>query len=264
MAYRSSASFRPEVAGQSGSSHPRLISHIPLQDEILEIEESRSRPIYEDMKNIQYWIKTVNSNEMPDINCNVPSSPNGIFTHPFNSFSLYDHCDMQDEGDGEYGSCDGLGGLVTFDISAWLAHDMPSLSDSSDDTTAASAISDAAPQYIDIAWDSPWYRLPGSCSPITSSPPHDSYSCACSPDVRQAMEQQELLLDLFHDELRRIIPSSHGYNSAWLEDVDPDLVLSPVQSYEELCWQSAVSEIHVTRKPFPDVPVGPWDVNGAF
>lgn len=211
--------------------------------------ESRPKPMYEDMKNIQYWITAVNS---PDIDSKVPSSPDGIFAHPFNSFGHHGPCDLQDD---EYGSCDGLDGLMTFDISPWLAHHMKSLSDSSDDTAASSTVSDseAAAQYIDIAWDSPWYRLPGTSIPISSSPLPDSYSCACSPDVRQAMAQQELLLDFFHEELRRIIPGAHDYDSAWLEDVDPDLVLSPVQSYEELCWQSAVSDTH---RLHPDVPVG--------
>ncbi|KAG0700200.1 hypothetical protein DFH29DRAFT_933127 [Suillus ampliporus] len=247
MAHRSSARFRPDVAGQFGSSRSHFMSHISLRDETLEIEESRPRPMYEDTKNIQYWIIGVNSNEKPDVDCKVPSSPDGTFTHPFNS-DLHDPSDLEDEEGGEYGSCDGLGGLMTFDINAWLAHDMSSLSDSSEDTAATSAISDAAAQYIDIAWDSPWYRVPGPSSPTSSSLLHDSNSCACSPDVRQAMAQQEFLLDLFHEELRRIIPSGHDYNSAWLEDLDPDLVLSPVQSYEELCWRTTVSETHVTHE----------------
>ncbi|KAG1767480.1 hypothetical protein EV702DRAFT_1146801 [Suillus placidus] len=255
MAYHSSASFRPGVAGQFGSSHPHLISHISLQDK----SESLSKPMYEDMKNIQYWITAINSDEKPDIDSKVPSSPDGIFAHPFNSFRHHGPCDLQDD---EYGSCDDLDDLMTFDISHWLAHHMKSLSDSSADTAASSIVPDseaAAAQYINIAWDSPWYRLPGTSSPISSSPLPDSYSCACSPDVRQAMAQQELLLDFFHEELRRIIPSAHNYNSAWLEDVDPDLVLSPVQSYEELCWQSAVSDPHMIYKPHPDVPVGLGD-----
>lgn len=257
MAFHSSASLRPGVAGQFGSSHPHLISHTSLRDKSLEFEESRSKPMYEDMKNIQYWITSVNSGEKPDIASKVPSSPDGIFAHPFNFFGHHP-CDLQDD---EYGSCDGLDSLMTFDISPWLAHHMTSLSDSSDDTAASSAVTDSedAAQYINIAWDSPWYRLPGTSSPVSSSPLHDSYSCACSPDVRQAMAQQELLLDFFHEELRRIIPGAHDYNSAWLEDVDPDLVLSPVQSYEELCWQSAVSDIHMIHKPCPDVPVGLGD-----
>lgn len=251
MPSHSSPSFRPGVAGQFDSSHPHLISHISLQDR----SESLSKPMYEDMKNIQYWITAVNSGEKPDIDSKVPSSPDGIFAHPFNSCGDCGPCDLQDD---EYGSCDGLDGLMTFDISPWLAHHMKSLSDSSDDTTASFTVPDdeAAAQYINIAWDSPWYRLPGSSSPISSSPLPDSYSCACSPDVRQAMAQQELLLDFFHEELRRIIPGTHDYNSAWLEDVDPDLVLSPVQSYEELCWQSAVFDTHNLR---PDVPVGLGD-----
>ncbi|KAG2351398.1 hypothetical protein BDR07DRAFT_1501560 [Suillus spraguei] len=136
---------------------------------------------------------------------------------------------------------------------------MESLSDSRSDDTATSPTvpeSEAAAQYIDIAWESPWYRSPGTNSPLSSSPLADSYSCACSPDVRQTMAQQELLLDFFHEELRRIIPDNHDYNSTWLEGVDPDLVLSPVQSYEELCWQSAVSDTYIRR---PHVPVGLGD-----
>lgn len=252
MAYHSSASFRTGVAGQFDSSYPHLISHISLRDQ----SEPRSKLMYEDMKNIQYWITAVNLGEKPDIGYKVPSSPDGIFAHPFSSFGDHGPCDLQDD---EYGSCDGLDDLMTFDISPWLAHHMKSLSDSSDDTAGSSTVpdSEAAAQYINIAWDSPWYRLPGTSSPISSSPLLDSYSCACSPDVRQAMAQQELLLDVFHEELRRIIPGTHDYNTAWLDDVDPDLVLSPVQSYEELCWQSAAK--FDTHKPRPDVPVGLGD-----
>ncbi|KAG2050909.1 hypothetical protein BDR06DRAFT_623802 [Suillus hirtellus] len=250
MAYHSSASFRPGVAGQFDSYHPHFMSQISPQDE----SGSRSKPIYEDVKNIQYWITGVKSDEKPNIDSKVPSSPDGIYVHPFNFIGHEGPCDLQDD---EYGSCDDLDGLVTFDISPWLAHHMKSLSGGSDDTAASSTVpdSEAAAQYINIAWDSPWYRLPGTDSPISSSPLPDSYSCACSPDVRQAIAQQELLLDFFHDELRRIIPSAYNYSTAWLEDIDPDLVLSPVRSYEELCWQSAISD-HKSR---PDVPVGLGD-----
>jgi len=214
-----------------------------------------------EMKLLSHSLRTY-QDEKPDIDSKVPSSPDGIFAHPFNSCDLHNLHDLQDEEDDKYGSCDGLDGLLmTSDTRAWLAHRIPSLSDS-DDSPATSTVSDSDPmaQYIDVAWDSPWYRPPQSSSQISSSPLHDSYSCACSSDVRQAMAQQELLLVLFHEELRRIIPIDHDYNSAWLEDVDLDLVLSPVQSYEELCWQSAVSETHMTvqrqHRPLPDVPVG--------
>ena len=206
--------------------------------------------------------------EKLEIDPTVPS-PSGVYPH--NSCDSHSPYDMRDEGEGGYDEyCDGLGGLsVTSDASAWVAHRMPYLSDSGSDSTATSAVSDgdSAAQTIDIAWDSPWYRPPQAGSPISSSPLHESYSCACSPDVRQAMAQQDLLLDLFHEELRRIIPIGHDYDSGWLEDVDPDLVLSPVESYEELCWQSAVSEAPMTieRRRRPDVPVGCGDqLDGAF
>jgi len=222
--------------------------------------------MYEDTKNVRYWITAVNSGEKLDIDPKVPSSPD---VHPFNSCGLhvpyYDILREEGHDDNEY--CDDLGGLsMTLDASVWLAHHMPSLSDSGSESTATSAISDsdAMAQFIDIAWDSPWYRPPRNSSPISSSPLHDSHSSACSPDLRQAIAQQELLLDFFHEELRRIIPSDHEYDSTWLEDVDPDLVISPVQSYEELCWQSAVLEAQTTiirpNKPLPDVPVGFGDL----
>lgn len=197
----------------------------------------------------------------------VPSSPD---VHPSISYRLHVTPDVWEQGDDKSEYRDGLS--TTSDASAWLTHRMPSLSDCGSDSTATSAVcdSDAMAQFIDIAWDSPWYRLPQPNSPISSSPLHDSYSCACSPDVRQAMAQQDLLLDLFHEELRRIIPSDHSYDCDWLEDVDPDLVLSPVQSYEELCWQAATSDTHMTiqrrqPRPLPDVPVGCGDpLDGAF
>ncbi|KAG2158591.1 uncharacterized protein EDB93DRAFT_1245821 [Suillus bovinus] len=249
MAYHPS-SFRSGVAGQLDSSHPHLISQIPLRDK----SGLRSKPMYEDMKNIQYWMTGVKSEEKPNIDSKVPSSPDGIYAHPFNFISHRGPCDLQDD---DYESSDDHDGLMTFDISPWLAHHMRSLSDSSDDTATSTTVPDneATTQHININWDSPWYRPPETSSPIPSSPLSDSYSCACSQDVRQAMAQQELLLDFFHEELRRIIPSAYNYNSTWLEDVDADLVLSPVRSYEELCWQSAVSD----HKPRPGVPVELWD-----
>ncbi|OAX34464.1 hypothetical protein K503DRAFT_785744 [Rhizopogon vinicolor AM-OR11-026] len=219
--------------------------------------------MYEDTKNVRYWITAVNSGEKLDVDCTVPSSSD---VHPFISCSLHIPYDMGEERDDGSEYCDGLGGLsMTLDASDWLAHHMPSLSDSGSDSTATSAISDSdsKAQIIDIAWDSPWYRPPQVNSPMSFSPLHDSHSCACSPDVRQAMAQQDLLLDLFHEELRRIIPNGDDYDSAWLDDVDPDLVLSPVESYEELCWRSSVSERHMTierqRRSLPDVPVGYGD-----
>lgn len=183
-----------------------------------------------------------------------------IDLHPSNpkSGDLHVIRDTWNEADDEHDCCGGLS--VTFD--ALTPHMLsPEPSESNSTATSVASNDDPMAQFIHIAWDSPWFCLPRTSNPISSSPPHGSHAFACSSDVRQAMAHQELLLDLFHEELRRIIPSDNDYDCAWVEDIDPDLVLSPVQSYEELCWRAATYELPMTilrqNKPdLPDVPVG--------
>lgn len=78
--------------------------------------------------------------------------------------------------------------------------------------------------------------------------------------LSEVLEQQQLLVGVFHDELRRIIPGDHQYEDDWLNEVDAKLLLAPVESFEDTCMRSMkpVSRPLSTdfgSKPLPDVPV---------
>lgn len=197
--------------------------------------------------------------EKPGIDSEVPSSPDVTL---FKSCGLDDFRELQDAPDDEYGSFNGLGAVsMAGDARAWLARHISVSYDTSDSTTtSATSDGDAVTKCIDVTWHSP----PSGSSPLSSSPLHDCYPCACSQDVHQALAQQGFLLHIFHEELRRIIPSDQNYSSTWLEDVDPRLVLSPARGYEDLCWRSAVSDTHtrpltVSSEHEPVDRLGIWD-----
>lgn len=184
-------------------------------------------------------------------------------THPFRSFrprSLF-----SDESELESNA------TFPFDASAWAPEVITSsYHDDSDESRSELSLSGDA-QYITIPSDSPWYRLPSpSPGPFSA---HEfctaAYANSCSSDVRQAIAQQELLLAIFHEELRRVVPNDRGaeYDSDWLEDVDTDLVLAPLETYADLCWKSAVCEKSPTLRldrPIPDVPIGFDDIHGTY
>lgn len=181
--------------------------------------------------------------------------------HPFRTCPP--HSPFSDESDSDISFC--------FAASAWAPEIFASsYYDDSDESHSESSLSDDA-QYIAIPSDSPWYRRPSpSPMPITA---HElstaAYVHSCSSDVRQAIAQQELLLAIFHEELRRIVPRADGaaYDSDWLEDVDADLVLAPLETYADLCWESAVCEKSPALwldRPMPDVPMGFDDIHGTY
>ncbi|KIK96345.1 hypothetical protein PAXRUDRAFT_826057 [Paxillus rubicundulus Ve08.2h10] len=158
-----------------------------------------------------------------------------------------------------------------FDTLARVSEHLVPISDGDDESDSVSTPSDDEAQYLSIPSDSPWYRQSSpSPEPIMDQEFHTgTYPNSCSNDVRQVISQQEHLLVIFHEELRRIILHCAGaeYNSAWLQDVDANLVLAPIETYEDLCWKAVVSERSPTRRltrPLPDVPVGFGDVHGAF
>lgn len=161
--------------------------------------------------------------------------------------------------------------MFPLDASAWAPEVFASsYYDDSDESRSASSLSDDV-QYITIPSDSPWYRLPSpSPGPVTAYEfTTAAFANSCSNDVRQAIAQQELLLAIFHEELRRVVSRDDGagYDSDWLEDVDADLLLAPLETYADLCWESAVSEKSPflgLGKPFPDVPIGFDEVHDAY
>lgn len=184
-------------------------------------------------------------------------------THPFGTYHPYSP--FSDE----FGSESDVS--FPFDASAWAPEVFhASYYDDSDGCRSESSLS-ADGQYITIPSDSPWYRLPSpSPGPISAHELTTAiYGNSCSSDVRQVIAQQELLLAIFHEELRRVVPRDDGtkYDSDWLEDMDVDLVLAPLETYTDLCWESAVCEKSPTLwldRPIPDVPIGFDEVHGAY
>lgn len=182
-------------------------------------------------------------------------------THPFRT----PHSPFSDEfaSDSDISFC--------FAASAWAPEVFASsYYGDSDESLSDSSLSDDA-QYITIPFDSPWYRRPSpSPGPVSA---HEfsalEFAHSCSSDVRQAIAQQELLLAIFHEELRRIVPRADGvaYGSEWLEDVDADLVLAPLETYADLCWESAVcgmSSALWSERPMADVPIGFDDIHKSY
>lgn len=149
----------------------------------------------------------------------------------------------------------------------WVT-DLPLTSYDSDESGTSSSTSDDA-QYISIPCDDLWHRPPEVPNLKPAAADIGSYPKSCSSDVRQALAQQDFLLNLFHAELRRIVPSGDrsGYDADWIEEVDPELVLSPRGVYERLCWESAVSDkstVCQLTKPLADVPIGFGDIYMTF
>ena len=166
--------------------------------------------------------------EKPEIDSEIPSSLDVALSKPF---GVQDPRDLQDVLHDKYESFGSAGSLSTIDdVCHWLAHHMPSAYDSSDSTGTVTSDGDAITTSIDVTW----HKLPPTRDP-PSSPLRDCCSCACSQDVRRAMAQQGVLLSVFHEELRRIIPNDQDYNSTWLEEVDSALVLAPLQGDEDIC-----------------------------
>lgn len=153
---------------------------------------------------------------------------------------------------------------VNLDSRTWVSDLHLSPYEDSDESGSSSTSSDDDAQYINIPSDSPWYRppeSPGSTPESSQDPDVGTFPDSCSPDVRQVISQQDLLLALFHAELRRVIPRDNQseYVLDWLEEVDPEVVLSPMEVYQDLCWDAAVSDHYATSqtiRPLPDVPVG--------
>jgi hypothetical protein len=184
-------------------------------------------------------------------------------THPFRTYRP--HSPFSDEFDSESDVS------FPFDASAWAPEVFASSPYYDSDECRSESSLSADAQYITIPSDSPWYRLPSpSPGPISAHELTTAvYAHSCSTDVRQVIAQQELLLAIFHEELRRIVSRNDGtkYDSDWLEDMDVDIVLAPLETYADLCWESAVCEKSPTLRldrPIPDVPIGFDEVHGAY
>ncbi|KAH0829051.1 hypothetical protein J3R83DRAFT_2507 [Lanmaoa asiatica] len=232
------------------------------------LSHTPGKQMYGDSDSIKSWINTIDRAQAnPSVFTLDSFDGADVFqfaTHPFRA--CHPHSPFSDEFESEND--------VSFclpDASA-CASEMfaSSYYDDSDESRSESSLSDDA-QYITIPSDSPWYRLPSSSpGPIFA---HElttaAYASSCSSDVRQAIAQQEHLLAVFYEELRRVVPRDGGaeYDPDWLGDVDADLVLAPLETYADLCWESAVCEKSPNSlqldRPMPDVPIGFDEVHGA-
>ncbi|KAH7921025.1 hypothetical protein BV22DRAFT_1049933 [Leucogyrophana mollusca] len=276
------------VAGQHqdlpSHSHSTFPHIAELDEGFLGAGPSPTRSMYGDSTTLEAWIKTVCQAAQVEVEAGPATftKRNDIYSselHPYNHY--YSPAEDYDSEDSSI--------AAIFRDSPWVpAPPSTILEDSDDSTTSESSASDSdfgesEAQYISIPSDSPWYR-PASPSPdLRSDSPCDAFfsgtfPMSCSSDVRQAIAQQELLLDIFHKELRRIVPRDYDddaswygghYDTDWLEDVDPEVVLAPMESFEDLCWDSVVGEdsgwekaMEVTRRL--DVPVGCGDGSSAF
>lgn len=149
-------------------------------------------------------------------------------------------------------------------------HDFEDFEDTDSETDVESSDSDSEAQYITIPADSPWWKAPRS----SDSPSFDSFidsdiddgQCTDDPPSSHSLslilEKQQFLVDLFHDELRRMMPGDvpYEYNEDWLKEVDAKLLLAPVEAFEETCKGSMTRPSRPVStdfgyKPVPDVPV---------
>jgi hypothetical protein len=143
--------------------------------------------------------------------------------------------------------------------------DFPEFDNSGSDTDVDSD-SDSEAQYITIPPGSPWSKaLPPSNSVsfdtlVDSDDFDDDDALLSSQSLSEVLEQQQLLVGVFHDELWRIIPGDHQYEDDWLNEVDAKLLLAPVESFEDT-WRRSMKPVSrplftdFGSKPFPDVPV---------
>jgi len=141
--------------------------------------------------------------------------------------------------------------------------------DDSDSETDVDSNSDSEAQYITISPGSPWWKAPPSSHSVSFDTlvddDLDQEDASSSDSLSQALQQQQLLVGFFYDELRRIIPGDHPYDDDWLKEVDAKLLLEPVESFEEACRRSMAPasrplSTDFGSKPRPDVPV---DLNDA-
>ncbi|KAH7906626.1 hypothetical protein BJ138DRAFT_610626 [Hygrophoropsis aurantiaca] len=274
------------VAGQRQDSQYHYLPPFPhiaaLDETTFDAGSSPNRSsMYGNSTTLEAWIKTVCQAAEVQIEAgpDVFAKRNDLYSsklHPYN-------CHYSPVEDDESESSSQMFATDIFRDSPWEPTPPSTILEDSDDTSSLSEPSfddckygqetDGHSQYITIPWDSPWYRSP---SPTPSPPPYSScdaffgtFPISCSSEVRQVMAQQELLLDIFHEELRRMIPrinddeddgngscASGEYDTDWLEEVDPEVVLAPMESFLDLCWGSVLQEEKRRSSCEPDVPIG--------
>ena len=96
--------------------------------------------------------------------------------------------------------------------------------------------------------------LPSTVAKTTTSVWTTHPRVTCYRDIGETT-----VVDLFHDELRRIMPGDapYEYDQDWFKEVDAKLLLAPVEVFEETCQTSMSRPLStdVRSKPVPYVPV---------
>lgn len=143
-----------------------------------------------------------------------------------------------------------------------IEHDFED-SDTDSDSEVDSDSEDA--QYITIPHQSPWWKPPASSGSSFDDTLEDESSEDDLPSghsLQDVLHEQQYLVAVFHDELRRTIPgdSSYVYDGEWLSAVDAKLLLAPVEVFQETCMDSMATNSRPTSTDFggksvPDVPI---------
>lgn len=150
-------------------------------------------------------------------------------------------------------------------VASEIEHDFDD-SDETDSDTDVDSSSDSEAQYITIPHQSPWWKPPKSSDSVSFDTLVDDDleddDAPSSHSLHDVLQEQQFLVAVFHDELRRIIPGEFSYrcDDEWLNEVDAKLLLAPVEAFEETCMSSMASSSRPSStdfgaKPVPDVPV---------
>jgi hypothetical protein len=142
--------------------------------------------------------------------------------------------------------------------------DSDDLHDFDDSDSETDVDSDSEAQYITIPPGSPWWKAPPTSSRGISLVGEDDFSddgTSSSHSLSEILDQQQILVGVFHNELQRMIPGEHRYDDDdWLKEVDAKLLLAPIESFEETCRGTMIPvSRHMATgfgcKPPPDVPL---------
>lgn len=169
------------------------------------------------------------------------------------------------------GVCDYLIHFASTSVFSELDHDEFQDFDDSDSETDFDSDSDSEAQYITIPPGSPWWKAPPSSHSVSFDTvvDEDNFNeddVPSSHSFSEVLQQQQFLVGVFHDELRRAIPGDHHRDDDWLQEVDAKLLLAPAESCEDGCKGSIVPasqplSTDFVPKPLPDVPVDFDDVD---
>lgn len=169
-------------------------------------------------------------------------------------------------------TCEAAGYAVDFtsySVDSDIEQDFEDSDDTDSDTDVGSDPETEA-QYITIPHQSPWWKPPKSFDSLSfdtlvdSDNGNESYNddISSSHSLQDVLQEQQFLVAVFHDELRRMIPADASYQSEddWLHEVDAKLLLAPVEVFQETCMSTMTATSRPSSgdfgvKPPADVPI---------